>query len=558
MSLLAALGQMSQKHEETFLNLTAGLSEEDQSPPALDMPVADDEPSPAAGPDTPLQRDTPPVVDPVPPEAGADAPLDEEAPQVDPAPPEQDVPLSGDPVPPAAGADAPSAQDAAPVGSEPPVEPDVPPAVVLPEPLEGPLTGDPGQEAAPQVPPSPPDGLPARSGAISLTSDERSVAFADAAVYGSVVDGGPAQDMIDGKYPKPSVTSQREIEQFNRLRMSGLDLKRPGNWPDFMTFPTEAELLALRQENVTPDMIRDFEKRKQEQADQMEIRAREINTWIFDWGTMALNENAQMSRARNRDAAIRRRATGPDGRVQGMNDVDASDVTDEELYGDRHYGIRFTLLLNRDPESINRLRSAPVSAWGHDQLRTMDGGHLQVKGDEIIVRKSSMEAAKLLVMEAQARGWETIRVSGHNEFCAAVKRAAKEAGLGAIIHRRGPLGLGPFGRPEVVMPAIPRVQQLNQTGTGGPEREQRAAAAPEADREAAARLLESAPGKPVRLKDPLRPEADLGPERQADKEAAARLLEPGPGKPVRVKDPLRPLADPGPDLQADVVGPEPR
>jgi len=353
-----------------------------------------------------------------------------------------------------------------------------------------------------------PDWIPASSGAIALTPEEREVAFASAPVIGSIVDGGSAQDMLDGKHPRPSVASQREIDQFNRIRMAGLELNRPKNWPDFMTFPTESELRFLTQEGVTPEMIKGFEASKQQQADEMETRAREINDWIFSWGDMRLNEGAQMQRSRNRQLAARRRATGPDGRVDKdqEGDFDPAGLTDEELYADRHYGIRFALLLSPDPDAVNRLRSAPVAAWGHDQLRTMDGGRLQIKGDEIIVRTSSMDAAKLLVLEAQARGWETIRVSGHNEFCAAVKRAAKEAGMGATISRRGPLGLGPFGRPEVVMPAIPRVQPLNRKDPNEPEREKRSSAAPEADRTAADGLLDPPPRsarRPLRVRDPL-------------------------------------------------------
>jgi hypothetical protein len=339
-----------------------------------------------------------------------------------------------------------------------------------------------------------PQGLKEGSGAIALTPEDRETAFAGSPVVGSVVDGGSAQDMIDGKYPRPSVASQREIDEFNRLRQAGLDLNRPKNWPDFMTFPTEGEMRSLLQDGVTPEFIKDFEARKQLQADEMEVRAREINEWIFSFGDAGLNEGARMQRSRNRKLAVRRRATGPDGRVQKQNenDIDPSDLTDEELYGDRHYGIRFALLLNSSPDAITKLQGAPVAAWGHDQLRTFDGGRLQVKGDEIIVRKTSMEAARLLVMEAKARGWETIRVSGHNDFCAAVKRAAKEEGIGAIIHRRGPLGFGPFSRPEVVMPPIPRIQPLNRKDPNEPERERKAAAAPAEDREAAARLLQPA------------------------------------------------------------------
>ncbi|MCA9775049.1 MAG: hypothetical protein KC466_21700, partial [Myxococcales bacterium] len=253
--------------------------------------------------------------------------------------------------------DAPGAgPETAPPGPSVPVVPVAPAAPMTPQP--GPTSqADPappseGDEAEVSVP-ALPAGVPAGSTALLLSDEDRAAAIAAIKIQGSVVDGGPAEDLLNGKHPRPSVASQREISQLNRLRLGGIDIARPINWPEFMTYPTDLELRELSRGELTPERVRQFEQAKQVQADLMEARAKEINDWIFTYGTMALNERAQMRRARNRDAALRKRSIGPGGERIADQEVDR-DVTDEELYRDRFYGIRFALLLNPDPDHLNR------------------------------------------------------------------------------------------------------------------------------------------------------------------------------------------------------------
>jgi hypothetical protein len=203
---------------------------------------------------------------------------------------------------------------------------------------------------------------------------------------------------------------------------------------------------------------------------------------------MRLNEEAQMRRAARRDAAITERNRGrrPEDRLQ--NETTVEDVSDIDLYGDHFYGVRFAMLLRLDSANVSRLATAPVAAWGHDRLITLDGGRIRARDGELVVTSVSAQAAQMLVMEAKARGWETLRVSGDNEFCAAVKLAAKQAGMGAIIHRRGPLGIGPFSRPEVIMPPPPRSRVpvgVDQGAKPDQARKEAEAIAPPEDVEAA-------------------------------------------------------------------------
>jgi len=370
-------------------------------------------------------------------------------------------------------------------------------------------SGDPLEGSAPEpagranVPPTP-DGISPAAIGIILTDDERASQIANTKIQGSIIDGGSAIDMLEGRHPVPGLMSSREIARQNMIRAACLDLATPYPWPDFMPFPTDQELRELLHSDTTPEMIRNFELAKQKEADDMAARAREINEWIFNSGTMRLNEGAQMRRAARRDGFIHARNSGRMSDERLKSEFTADDISDADLYGDEFYGIRFAMLLNPDPANITRLRTAPVAAWGHDQLITLDGGRIRAREGELVVTSPSAQAAQMIVMEAKARGWETLRVSGNNDFCNAVKRAAKEAGLGAIIHRRGPLGLGPFSRPEIIMPPVPRSRLTVGMEKGHDKtRREAEAAAPTEDVETAnalGGLLQAKRDFPVRAK----------------------------------------------------------
>jgi len=496
MSLSEAFGRVSREHDEQFLEVMADAPDPEPEDEVVDAP-----PPPVTG-----EVPAAPVVEP--PSAPAEAAVSKRPTNRPVAPSHEDVSLieeradegrtTGPSVvsPPEGGSSA----EAVP-------SPEIPLAAAPPSDLEGVVPAETDR----------PDGIAATAEGLLQTEAERAAEIAQIRIRGSVIDGGSAQDMLDGKHPAPSVMSQREIDRMNRLRSLGLDLTRPHPWPDFMPYPSEAELRELTHPDTTPEMIRAFEVAKQKEADDMAVRAAEINDWIFRSGTMRLNEEAQMRRAARRDSAVAERNRGrrPEDRIQ--NEFTADDVSDLDLYGDHFYGVRFAMLLNPDPANVTRLRTAPVAAWGHDRLITLDGGRIRARDNELIVTSISAQAAQMLVMEAKARGWETLRVSGDNEFCAAVKRAAKEAGMGAILHRRGPLGIGPFSRPEVIMPPVPRSRipvGVDQNGAGTPDktRKEAEAAAPVEDVEAAKALrqLERNNREPraardrTRVTDPLR------------------------------------------------------
>lgn len=401
-----------------------------------------------------------------------------------------------------------------------------------------------------------PAGVPKTASGVNLTEQERVAALVEK-VRGSVGDAGSIQDFLGGLPARPSVASQKEIREFERRIIDGLELKKPVNWPEFMMFPTYEELRRLKHEGVTPEFIRNWEEEKQIQADAMEARARELNDWIFSFGDGTLNEKQRVARMKNREEAMRKRSADKSGKKDKKNRPDPQEITDEELYKDRHCGIRFATLLNPSPDHLNQLRQAPVASWGHDTARTLDGGRVHVSGDEIRALTVSGQAAQLIVMEAKARGWETLRISGDNEFCAAVKRACKEQGMGAIITRRGPLGLGPFSKPEYVMPRLP-----DSLGPQMPDPEQRRKqqAAPSDDKEAADKLLGEGEvaGQRDRSPDPSGEKRGETPDR--DQDPSDEVVEKGAADPARPDLKARPDQDetPGPDASGDETAKESR
>jgi len=453
------------------------------------------------------------------------------------------------------------------------------PAAADPDALNQPAAADPEDEipekAAPSTPPPTrpsdedialPAGVPERAAPLQLSEEDRVALLAETG-QGSVGDGGSAVDFLNGLPARPSVESQREIQAFRRRLVGDLELKTPLNWPEHMMIPTYEESRVLQHPNTTPENIRAWEEEKQRAADAMEARAKELNAWIFSFGDMRLNEKHQMARSKNRDAAIKKRTASIDGKEAISSPASSPEITDEELYKDRHYGILFASLLNPSPDHLNRLQQAPVAAWGHDIVRTLDGGRVKASRDEIRALTVTAQAAQVIVMEAKARGWETFRISGDNEFCAAVKRACKEQGMGAIITRRGPLGLGPFSRPEYIMPRLP--QSLGPQ-MPDPEQRRKEQGAPTEDGEAARRLLDQ--GAPGQEKGPSGPKTgqarptpdptdgvprDEAPSPESPEAETERGPRPGagPARPrldeVEVRDPTRPNGDPGPAPEED-------
>lgn len=77
-----------------------------------------------------------------------------------------------------------------------------------------------------------------------------------------------------------------------------------------------------------------------------------------------------------------------------------------------------------------------VAKIGADRMLTADQGEVGFTAARLTCPKPTSQSVKLLVLEAVARGWTSIEISGTAEFKLAVAREASEAGLN-VFERRG-------------------------------------------------------------------------------------------------------------------------
>jgi hypothetical protein len=86
------------------------------------------------------------------------------------------------------------------------------------------------------------------------------------------------------------------------------------------------------------------------------------------------------------------------------------------------------------------LRSLPAGArFGADRVQTADDGELRFTRSAVKCPKPSAKAVELLVLEAVARGWSSLEISGSNEFKLAVAHAASARGLSVYERSAGGL-----------------------------------------------------------------------------------------------------------------------
>lgn len=91
-------------------------------------------------------------------------------------------------------------------------------------------------------------------------------------------------------------------------------------------------------------------------------------------------------------------------------------------------------LLRVEVSSDARIQN--VAAFTNTAARTTDGGIVLADDKGLIVTKSSPQAIELLVVEASARGWPEIRISGNKELCDMALKICRQHNLDAVIQER--------------------------------------------------------------------------------------------------------------------------
>lgn len=161
---------------------------------------------------------------------------------------------------------------------------------------------------------------------------------------------------------------------------------RPKHWPPHMSWPPSSVRKAM--DSMTPGERDQVIKGLQERSEAMRLRSKQIHDWFVERG----------NRTR-----LRRPVDHPT------------------------YGVMFASMLS--PSGIDSSLTSSVLSWGHRRVTTQDGGIVAASENGIRAVKATQQAAQVLVMEARARGWDCIDVTGTSEFKRMVAMAAQQYGM---------------------------------------------------------------------------------------------------------------------------------
>jgi hypothetical protein len=161
---------------------------------------------------------------------------------------------------------------------------------------------------------------------------------------------------------------------------------RPKHWPPHMTWPPASVREAM--EAMTPAERDEVIKGLRERSAAMRLRSKQIHEWLVQRGS-----SPKLKRPADHAS----------------------------------HGVMFASLLS--PKGVDSSLSSTVLSWGHTRVTTQDGGIVAASERGIRAIKASQQAALVLVMEARARGWDSIDVTGTREFKRMVATAAQQYGI---------------------------------------------------------------------------------------------------------------------------------
>lgn len=90
--------------------------------------------------------------------------------------------------------------------------------------------------------------------------------------------------------------------------------------------------------------------------------------------------------------------------------------------------IAWAMLLDPNGDYMS-VYNQSVMSYGRTSMTLMDGGKVDANEKNVVVHKVSPMAAQLVVEEAMARGWGSIKVSGTSDFVNGVLKHAQARGL---------------------------------------------------------------------------------------------------------------------------------
>lgn len=206
---------------------------------------------------------------------------------------------------------------------------------------------------------------------------------------------------------------------------------RPHLWPPMMSWPQLRDLDLLRQKGLTAELLQDYLKAQEIRQAKMLDRAATMDEWI--------------------------RTHNP---KKGFWFKPVIALKKSQPYR----GVNWACLLDEDLAQ-NQLLSR-VYSWGHMRARTADGGEVHAFHSHVKVKTTSVDAVRMAVLEARARGWKTLRITGDAEFTKHAIEICRQANIAAEITVRA-TPLSPHRRRYHMTPSLPGATTAPQSGQQG-------------------------------------------------------------------------------------------
>lgn len=194
---------------------------------------------------------------------------------------------------------------------------------------------------------------------------------------------------------------------------------RPHLWPPMMSWPQLRDMELLRQQGLSKQILEDYLKAQEIRQAKMLDRAATINDWIREHN-----------------------------RKQGHLRTIRINFNKKKPY----MGVNWACLLDEDTGRNPDMHR--VYSWGHMRARTADGGVVRAFNSNVKVDVVTMESVRLAVLEARARGWKTLRLTGDPEFTKHAIQICRQANIAAEITVRA-TPLSPFRRKFHMTPSLP-------------------------------------------------------------------------------------------------------
>lgn len=258
----------------------------------------------------------------------------------------------------------------------------------------------------------------------------------------AVIEGGkgpliPFMNTITDGDPPPPPPDVVPPKIVNPFMIGDVALGRPPGWPAMISWP--------------PARLREGAKRM---SDDPQERALQIATVKTYYDGMAKLMAAHCHRVAAHFEEEERRVT-PKGLLERISDSLASGGAANKTF---EAGFNWALLA--DPSTKRGGVDPAVRAWGRNFARVSDGGVVRCRKHSVGCPKPTPDAVKLMVAEAQARGWSTLKIDGTPEFCKLAAKTCMAMGMKADITARfGPDGIFP-GKTVRIDPSVPRSPDL--------------------------------------------------------------------------------------------------